>query len=556
MKSPVTFLLITVISLSNLAFGQTEEPLNQLSEDEQMVVEAIALYPKEQREEILLVSANPEILVRLSKIQENSAAEFKEIMSDLEFDVQKKIYDLVRFPDLVGEICNSGEKRKESALKDILDKGDYPESVRQNASFLNKHYFNTLNEINELTARSEANFTVLIAPYGTDIQKAAMELVGLPEVLSLLNENINMTILLGDIYTRDPVWLMNELDRLNTELAEEKTRELNEWKESLESDSQAMKDYEAAAQEFADEEGYRPGQYYGEVDMNTIYVQSYWHPYPYWYGYPYWYSYPYWYEYPWWYHWGYYYGPNRTVVIIGLPSTTFVHWHFEHAHHFHRYPHFTDQYIRHYHHHRRSRSSVTTVVRHWEREVTPQVPRNFMTEDEGRVKRIQDYGHYREDYDKKVIEARGQTPVPSQREFLKDNADKYPAMKPMLSEKQETRPVRPKAEQHPAARPGKIDRPAKPDQPVIEKRKVVTPPSRPDQQKKTNQKEIIRGWDYHNNTWERQQKDIKVPERRTPVPSQKPAAPAKRDAPVQQRAPAKQQAPTKQAPRKDKVQPR
>lgn len=542
MKILKIFLLVGLLAATVMSSAQDEKSLSQLNEDEQMVVEAIALYPEEQRIAILKVSAHPEIPVRLDKLRERSTAEFTDAIAHLDESEQRMMYDVSRFPELIAEICATGKRRSDKDMEAIFAGGNYQETVKENASRLNRAYFTELSAVNELFNQSQMDFEELIRPYDPDIQQAAQSLVQLPEILTVLTENIGMTVLLGDIYQRDPEWLLSELETLNSVLAEERAKELQDWKESLENDTQAMNDFEAASKEFAEQEGYDETDYYnGNVDVNIIYVHDYWRPYPYWFGWPYWYSYSYWYPYPWWYHWGYYYGPDRSVVIIGLPSTVFVHWHFTHYHYFHHYPHFTNHYIRHYQHHPRSRSSVTSVVRKWEREVTPQLPRNWMADDQGRAERIAEYGRFRVDYANAV--AGSGEKMPTQREFLAQRADQYPTMKPMLSQKQETPPARAGTPQPKEIRTQPAAKPAERNVPPV-------------QAPKTDKKEINRGWDYHNNTWDRK-KPAAPPARQQPAaPSrQKPAAPARKDAPVQQRAPVRQQPPAQQAPKKNPVQP-
>ena len=137
----------------------------------------------------------------------------------------------------------------------------YPEDIGEQATYINRNYFDVLISMNDLFHSSQRAFEQVIDPYPDKTKKAYDNLVKLPEVISILTENMNMTVLLGDTYKNHPDALMHELDSLNVVVAEQKTKELNEWKQSLEEDSGAMSEYEEESQEFASEQGYNESDY-------------------------------------------------------------------------------------------------------------------------------------------------------------------------------------------------------------------------------------------------------------------------------------------------------
>jgi hypothetical protein len=435
--------------------------LGQLLNDEQNTIEAIALYPEDERISILEASAHPEILVRMQKIREKTEAEFKNLLSPLPEKDQQKLFSLSPYPELVASL-SVGKTREE--MEALL--ADYPEDIRNAAFFADRHYFDLLVSMNKLYLSAYEALQDILHSYAEETQKAYNNLAGLPEVITLLTENMSMTVLLGDLYKNHPTQLIYELDSLNAIVAEQRAKELNEWRQKLEDDPEAMHEYQQASQEFAREQGYDDEAYTGPIperQVTDIYVHHIWRPYPYWFGQPWWYTYDCWYPYPWWIHSGYYYGPNRIVVIIALPSDLFMYWHFRHHRHFYHYPHFTNHAVRHYYGHRNSFTSVVTSVRKWESELQPEVPKNWLDNDDKRVERIREYGKFKMDYQSEVSKTNGI--APDQHEYLRQNADKYPTLKPVLKEK-ETQVYNPPP--RPPKQPAQQERPRKD---IIEKKK-------------------------------------------------------------------------------------
>lgn len=171
--------------------------------------------------------------------------------------------------------------------------------------------------------------------------------------------------------------------------------------------------------------------------------------------------------------------------------------------------------IRHYHHHPRSHTSVTRVVKTWERETSPELPKNWLNDDVQRADRIQEYGKFKMEYDETVRKA--ETKAPTQREYLKENSDKYPSLKPVLKENPAPADKAPKVEkrQEPAKeqyQPPKYQ----PKEKVIEK-------------KESDYQRIDKAKNHHQNTWDKNKPLPKVttPTRKS-VPTQKQNVPSQR----------------------------
>lgn len=554
MNNTLITTLAAFLLLHLTAFPQETGIMQQMKQDEQDAVEAIALYPEKERNAILIAAANPEILVRMQHLQRKSESDFQDLLGPMHESEQKVLFNLARYPDLVQKIT-AGGKRKSNKEMEAITAG-YPDEVKNQAITVNKENFSQLASINNMYQSFNNAFENLIDGYPVATKNAYRELLKLPEVLEILTDNMSTTVLLGDLYKRQPEQLKLELDSLNKVVAEQKAKELNDWKEELEKNPQAMNEFEQESKEFAAQQGYDDTDYGSPLPQNytttTVYVQHVWQPYPYWFGYPWWYSYPCWYPYPWWYHWGYYYGPGNVIVFIGLPSYYYVNWHFHHHRHFYRYPHYTNQMVNHYYGHRNTSSSVSRGVSMWEHQLSNELPKDWLANDVDRVNRIKEYGEFKDAYDQKVISSRGIPP--SEKEFLQSNAAKYPTLKGVLKDTPQTTS---KPDYYPEKAQPAVTMPQKSNEVYKPKPKVI-------ENKQPEYREINRARDYHENKWEINRPQPRTTPRQaprtvTPVPSRQPSRPATpvKPQPVKPVKPTPvRQTPVQQVPKANTVTPR
>ena len=510
-KSIFGIALFTFSSIQILA--QDRVLLDQLRKEEQKTIEAIALYPEEERKVILTAATHPEVIVRIQNMQEKTAEEFRSLLSYLDEEDQKKVFNVARYNELIEDLTSGGRKKRKKELDVLLE--DYPEEIRDQATYLNSNHFRLLEEINRQRFSSYVAFENMISEYPKDVQDAYRKLIMLPEVMGILSENLNMNVLLGDLYKSKPKQLLAELDSLNIVAAEQKSKELNDWKRTLEENPEAMSEYEQASRKFAQEQGYEETEYASSVPdrrATEIYAYGVSRPYDYWFGCPWWYAYDCWYPYPYWYHWGYYYGPGNTIVFVGLPSSYYLHWHFYYGSHLYYYPYFTDCIFQYYHGYPYSNTNITVVTNYWIQNESPNLPNNWLHDDPNRVDRIKEYGKFKMDY---VAATRDRTDkIPTQREFLEGRANDYPSLKPVLKEKKA-----------PARRP-EVDRGIDPqtDRPVERKEPpVYHQEPRVIEKPQTRRQEIDRARDHHENTWERQRPPVRtVPPQPRPRPQVQP----------------------------------
>jgi len=274
------------------------------------------------------------------------------------------------------------------------------------------------------------------------LQQAIRELVELPEVLSILTENIEVVILVGDAYTKYPEWVLRKADSLHIEIATQRAIELEDWKKTISENPELVEDLQATAKEFENE--YRAeGVHLAEVDYDDVYnvdaEDAYVfedhkvetkvvdriviHHYPYWYGYPHWFSFPRWRPYPYWYDWGFQIHPGRNIVITHLPSFFFVEWYFYYPHHHFYFPHLSARFIHHYHNHRRSGSSISVTAQDWYQSNRAVISSYDIANAPRRVNTFRDFGRMEQARINYNDSNPGQRV--SQRQFLDRNKNKY-----------------------------------------------------------------------------------------------------------------------------------
>jgi len=180
---------------------------------------------------------------------------------------------------------------------------DYPKAIHERAKSSVENHFQILEQVNELNETNQAAYENIVATYDENTRNALQQLVGLPEVMSVLTENIEVVILVGDAYKNYPDWVLHKADSLHMELARQNAKELEDWKKRVEENPELADDLEATAKEFAEENNYDDIYYndtnntiddvyfYDEEEeepRNTIVERHYHYHYPFWYGYPSW----------------------------------------------------------------------------------------------------------------------------------------------------------------------------------------------------------------------------------------------------------------------------
>ena len=138
------------------AFSQSDkELLSELIADDRESVDALVMYPADTRLAILEVAMNPEILMRMKGIQNNSQSKFLEIVRPFSQEEQEQFYQITRYPDLVASLV-AGDKKSKAEIREIALA--YPEEIRETAEDLGI----TPNSLNvSLTSKSQVRSPAL-----------------------------------------------------------------------------------------------------------------------------------------------------------------------------------------------------------------------------------------------------------------------------------------------------------------------------------------------------------------------------------------------------------
>lgn len=532
----------------NLQAQDEKTLLAQVAKENQQAVDALVLYPAETRYDILEAALFPEALIQLEGIQSNTSAAFRALVADYPKETQALCWDLARYPGLVHRLA-SETARSTAEMEAVLK--NYPEAVREKALHAGLDHHALLKKIDGMQSAAESAFETTIQAYPTKTQTALRHLIALPEVLTLLTENIRLTVLTGSLYRKEPTWLLRQADSLHLVVARRNAEETETWKKNLEADPQAKAEFSAAANRYeeengdADETAQGDDLYYDGPQAPTAatVVEYHSYHYPYWFGYPSWYSYPRWRPYPWWWDWGFYYGPNRVIVIVGLPSYHFTHWYFYHPWHHDRWCHLSGHFTRHYQHHRESGSSISTGVVTWQRRHGTIITEQWLKDDGNLPNRFREFGKleagrskYNRDNPTKPLD---------EKEYLKRNASRYPAMarvKP-TDDVQDLPVPRPRT-QAPVPEPdvrGQVPQPSR----VPPVKKQAPEPSvkpnlgrdkQPDQAvperapRRAAPPEVDKGREHHENVLEKSKAQRNTEPQRAPTPSVTP--PKTKQAPV------------------------
>lgn len=411
------FIVLMILTSAVAAPAQDEQAeVGKIISEDSADVYKLATYPADVRLDIFVASTAPQALTDIQSAHDVTSQELKKLLSFYSMEVQRKVWNLLRYKGLVSQLVEVGKKAK-GGQEDIVNK--YPKSIRQDALNYIRHRFRLLEKVNDINDDFKTSFDNIIKPYPTGTQNALRRLLDRPEILSILN-NMNITVRLGNLYKKNPDALVNYFTSLNAQLVQERQNALAAWKQTMLNDPQAQQEMEQAAKEYEQDPDY---------DFDTAYAPSSpadavnfdCPPYPYWCGYPWWFDYEYWYPYPYWWDCGFYFW-DGAYVWFGLPTWGFWHWTFWHSYHFYDYPHLVNAYIGFNHAYPRASPYGGVVVHQWLRENRQYLPKDFARNPTERVAALKEYGRVADEYSRYQL-AGGDM---SRSEFINQHATEYP----------------------------------------------------------------------------------------------------------------------------------
>jgi hypothetical protein len=317
MKTLKFFILsLMALTLSCVARGQGY--IDSLAHEDHEIASAIAPYPADVRTAILEASQYPQALVKLERLQARTSQSFQDLVSGYPREDQQALYQAGRYPDLLNKLVAAGPG---SAQAESLTKA-YPEAEQKDIMTAYRTHYSDIVKMNDLYQSSQKSMQKIISKYPANVQDDFQKIVAMPDIMTLLTDNIDVTVGLGEAYQTDPTGVKQHLDSLHSQLQQQNDTDLAAYKKQVENDPKLQDEMKKAADEFATQ--------YNQPDNPTYVVNNYYDntPYPYWFGYPYWYASPIWYPQPLYFHTGFYYGPSGNMIVCGLPSHLYANWFF------------------------------------------------------------------------------------------------------------------------------------------------------------------------------------------------------------------------------------
>ncbi len=331
-------LLFMALFLSFTALVSAQ--INQLETDKGIAA-SIAPYNADVRHAILEACQYPQTLTTIQKNQSQTVESFHNIISGFDQKKQVWFYTLTRYPDLMHTLATLPKHQNKEDIYKLLPKKDA--DLQEAAWKLYSDENNDLKKLDDINISAQKDFDKTIQNLDAPTKAAFQKLSTMPDVLTLLTNNIDLSTRLGEHYKSNPQELNSRLAALHDSLNVQNQYEIAAYKQQMADDPKATEELSQAAKDYAKENDIDvPAQQ--NNDMNNADYYAY--PYSYWFGYPDWYSYPLWYPGSFWFETGLYVGIGG-IGIWGLPGFGFSHWFFN-GEHYNRYPNLYRQYGNYY----------------------------------------------------------------------------------------------------------------------------------------------------------------------------------------------------------------
>jgi len=225
-------LLFFIVVTRLICVGQDTDRslLRQVIHENQEAVDAIAMYPTETRKMIFEASEYPEVIAKLNEMQSNSQDSFEKLISFLSKDEQEKIWNLTRYDGLISDLVTD-HKKSDDEIHNILI--NYPEEIHETAMEDGKNNYDLLVKIDKMNKSFNSDFDLLMRDYPAEDVNAFSVMLKIPEVLKLLFDHMQYTVVVGDYYKKNPERILHKTDSLNLVLSQKNTQETDDWKQSM-----------------------------------------------------------------------------------------------------------------------------------------------------------------------------------------------------------------------------------------------------------------------------------------------------------------------------------
>lgn len=237
------FVLMALSGYWMASAQEIRESVNRLLVQDSVDATTIAGYDAPVRASTFEVATNPQIVANLNDLRLKTNNEFKNKLSTYPREVQQQLWNLARYEGLINELVSAGQLANETR-RNLLAK--YPDDIRTDAEDCVKNHFDALKDVNLTYNKFNEGFNAMIALLPGVTQKAFKDLLNYPDLLSLLSNNMNLTVRLGDFYHKDATVLVAAFDTLHNQLEAQKAKDLEDWKAAMQNDPDAAAEYQAS----------------------------------------------------------------------------------------------------------------------------------------------------------------------------------------------------------------------------------------------------------------------------------------------------------------------
>jgi|GEM_PF-840187 len=318
----ILFATIIFTAGSIAGYGQSNQNNygnQQRTFTDKSLLQAIAGYNDNVRNNILIATQYPDVIEKAGQIRDHATSAFQQTIQDYPQKKQNWFYEVSRYPDLMDRLASMPRRSSKGEIEALLPANPADE-LREAAWKLYDSHQEDLVTVASLNQDAVISFQKLISPLGPTARNAFKSLEEMPDVLAFLNDHIDMAARLGERYQTDPEGVNQEVAQLHDQLNDPNNQDLS-YRDELAQDPQAAAEFQRAQQDYASTGG---NSYLPPNSNNNS--MNYGSPYSYWFGYPSWYNYPMWYPGSFGYGSGIYLGFGGYSPFYGFPSLGFSRW--------------------------------------------------------------------------------------------------------------------------------------------------------------------------------------------------------------------------------------
>lgn len=204
--------LAILINIGNLFFslalhGAGTDPLAAAAQ-------AISVYPADVRQATQTALSHPSTLVQIGQILAKSRTEFQALSSSLNPDLQKKLWQVVRYPRLLRGLVSLGPKGDATSLV-----SNYPKEIQQAVKELEKNHFDLLRQSVDILQKALGQMGSAIQGLPEPTQAAFKSVAVHSAIFQVLNQALGLSKIDPESFKKNPQALTQAAQKLSSLIA-------------------------------------------------------------------------------------------------------------------------------------------------------------------------------------------------------------------------------------------------------------------------------------------------------------------------------------------------